>query len=77
MATDSVSLNETPDYRTEGPSSVFDVKNEVPVSPGSECFVLAFPLYAFCTDEQLGALLDGSAVVESNVVVSPPGTSST
>ncbi|KAK6066420.1 serine carboxypeptidase [Seiridium cupressi] len=68
VATGGVSLDETPDYATEGPASVFNITNEVPTPPPSECFILAYPLYALCTDEQLGALLEGTAVVENNVV---------
>lgn len=65
--------DEGPGYYTHGPSSVFDIKNTPPQQPASECFVLAVPLYVTCTDEQIAALLDGSAEVENNVVVSPAG----
>ncbi|KAF3021516.1 hypothetical protein E8E14_012011 [Neopestalotiopsis sp. 37M] len=60
-------------YSTQGPASVFNVTNEPPLDPGSECFVLIYPFTGSCTDEQIAALYDGSAVIENNVVVSPAG----
>ncbi|KAH8204107.1 hypothetical protein TruAng_001789 [Truncatella angustata] len=73
VATDEISLKEHPNYATEGPATVFDITNETPAQPASECYVLAYPLFPYCTDEQQQALVDGTAVVEDNIVVSPSG----
>jgi hypothetical protein len=73
VATGSVSLADTPDYASQGPATVFDVTSEVPTPIGSECYVLAFPFATTCTDDQIEALLNGTAVVENNIVVSPAG----
>ena len=59
------------EYTTEGPASVFDVNNNPPEQPAPRCYVLAAPLSTSCTEEQIAALLDGSAVVENDVVISP------
>ncbi|KAK7974103.1 hypothetical protein PG989_015951 [Apiospora arundinis] len=68
-----VLIDESLDYATEGPSSVFDVKNVSPAQYASECYVLATPLSLTCTAEQIAALLAGTAVVKNNIVVSPAG----
>ncbi|KAK8102784.1 hypothetical protein PG984_015930 [Apiospora sp. TS-2023a] len=68
-----VPINESFDYATEGPASVFDVKNEPPAQSASECYALSNPLRLTCTDEQIAALLNGTAVVENHIVVSPAG----
>ncbi|KAI4599776.1 hypothetical protein KJ359_001512 [Pestalotiopsis sp. 9143b] len=61
-------------YSTAGPASVFDVTNVPPADPGSVCYVRLFPLTGYCSDEQIAALYDGSAVVdEYGVVVDPAG----
>lgn len=76
VATGLVSLDDSPDYATEGPATIFDVKNEPPAPIPAECYVLSYPLTLSCTDEQIEALLEGTAVVENNVVVSPAGGTS-
>lgn len=76
LATGSIDVTTTAAdsyYSTQGPASVFNVTNEPPLDPGSECFVLIYPFTGSCTDEQIAALYDGSAVIENNVVVSPAG----
>ncbi|KAK8073773.1 Alpha/Beta hydrolase protein [Apiospora phragmitis] len=67
------SVDQDSDYATEGPSSVFDVKNEPPAQSASECYVYSNPLRLTCTEEQIAALLEGTAVVKNNVMVSPAG----
>lgn len=68
-----VSIDQSFEYATEGPASVFDVKNEPPAQPASECYALSNPLRLTCTEEQIAALVNGTAVVENNIVVSPAG----
>ncbi|KAK8070967.1 alpha/beta-hydrolase [Apiospora hydei] len=68
-----VSVGQSFDYATEGPRSVFDVKSEPPAQSASECYVLSNPLRLTCTEKQVAALLEGTAVVKNNVVVSPAG----
>ncbi|KAK3327682.1 carboxypeptidase S1 [Cercophora scortea] len=61
-----------PRYSTTGPSSVLNVTNAVPPAPQPECYVDAAPLFMRCTQGQIAALLDGTAVVNAKrVVVSP------
>jgi carboxypeptidase C (cathepsin A) len=58
-------------YSTKGPSSAwshFEVLSDVP-APICDIWEVA----GTCTDEQFGALVDGSAVVEDDIVVSPTG----
>jgi hypothetical protein len=76
VATGLVSVDDTPDYASEGPDTIFDVKNETPAPIPSECYVLGYPLTLSCTDEQIEALLEGTAVIENDVVVNPAGGTS-
>ncbi|RYO99253.1 hypothetical protein DL763_001617 [Monosporascus cannonballus] len=71
VATGTVSRADSPDYESQGPASVFDVKNELPSQPDPVCYVLQAPLQLSCTPEQLEALRGGTAVVEDDVVVRP------
>ncbi|KAI5921290.1 alpha/beta-hydrolase [Camillea tinctor] len=73
LATGSVSLADEPDYATSGPSSIADVVNEPPGPVEPMCYVHHAPLSKTCTEEQVKALLDGTAIVEDGVVVSPRG----
>ncbi|GAT30501.1 carboxypeptidase S1 [Aspergillus luchuensis] len=67
IATGGVSLVENQDYGTEGPSSTWHIKNEVPESPEPTCYLLAMD--STCTDEQKERVLSGEAVVKDWVVV--------
>lgn len=71
IATGDVDLDRNANYTTKGPHSVRDVKNEIPEEQESICHVRLAPIT--CTDEQMMALADGSAVVEDWVVVEPKG----
>lgn len=44
VATGTISLEDTPDYKSQGPAYVFDVKSEVPSQPDVNCYVLRAPL---------------------------------
>ncbi|KAJ3535744.1 hypothetical protein NM208_g7015 [Fusarium decemcellulare] len=69
IATGKANLAQDTDYSTTGPKNVGGVKNRVEEAPDNKCFVrLAL---ASCTDEQLQALADGTAVVKDWVVVEP------
>jgi hypothetical protein len=76
VATGLVSLNDTPDYASEGPANIFYVKNEPPAPIPSLCNIFAYPLSLYCTQEQVEALINGTAVVANDVVVSPSGGTS-
>ena len=54
------------DLTTEGPSSVFHVKNKVPEAPESKCYVRVPDT---CTPEQYATVLDGTAIVKDFFVV--------
>lgn len=71
VATGTVSINDVPFYSSEGPSSVFNVTNELHTLPQSQCYTLNAP--QTCTDEQIAALSNGTAVVKNYIVTSPSG----
>lgn len=56
-------------YSTVGPLSVRNVTNEVPQSKTLECNIWA--IYSSCTQEQIAALVNGTAKVDNYVVVEP------
>ncbi|PVH70371.1 hypothetical protein DL98DRAFT_661205 [Cadophora sp. DSE1049] len=69
VATGEVVTGEDCEYQTKGPGDAWGRRNELPESPPGVCstwFVFT------CSDEQTAALMDGSAVVVDDVVVSPP-----
>lgn len=71
VATGEVDLSSNTDYASKGPASVKNVTSEVPDLMKNVCAIYyALPS---CTDEQLLALQDGSAVVENGIVVKPEG----
>lgn len=73
VATGDVSLLDANEaYRTVGPLNVRNITNELPDPIENICYVLQ-PAYT-CTEEQLEALLDGSAEVHNWVVVDPAGS---
>ena len=56
-------------YSSTGERSSFGIKNVLPDSPGNECY--AWDPLITCTQEQIGALANGTAVVEEFVVKKP------
>lgn len=62
-------------YSTVGPLSVLNVTNEVlaPVMSEPRCWWYTVNNTQSCTEEQIVAVAEGTAVVEDWVVVSPPG----
>jgi Serine carboxypeptidase len=61
-------------YATQGKSNTWDIKNTVPPPPPDECYVLS---PATCNDEQIDALVNGSAKVYNYIYgASPPSSSS-
>ncbi|KAF4444415.1 hypothetical protein F53441_11140 [Fusarium austroafricanum] len=71
LATGKVDLKKNKGYSTKGPMSVAGVKNKLPARIENTCFVRDAPLS--CTEEQMGALAVGKAVVKEGVVVEPKG----
>jgi carboxypeptidase D len=67
IATGQISTVENATYATEGPSSTWDVKNEVPPMPESTCYVLA--LWATCTDDEVEAITNGTALIEDYILI--------
>lgn len=51
----------TDDYSTEGPSSTWHIKNEIPSFPQPTCYILSPET---CTEEQYAAVKNGSAVIK-------------
>ncbi|KAL2693514.1 hypothetical protein Neosp_000074 [[Neocosmospora] mangrovei] len=70
VATGKINLAQHRNYSTTGPKSVVDVKNKVTETVENMCFVR---LPESCTDEQLAALANGTAVVKDWIVVEPRG----
>ncbi|KAF7175275.1 hypothetical protein CNMCM7691_007315 [Aspergillus felis] len=67
IATGKVSLLENATYASEGPSSTWEIKNEVPESPEPTCYILA--LQSSCTDEQIQSVVNGTALIKDWIVV--------
>lgn len=67
IATGKISTSKNSTYTTKGPSSTFDIKNEVPDSPEPTCYILS--LSSYCTDEQAESVLNGTAVIKDYIVV--------
>ncbi|KLU91633.1 carboxypeptidase S1 [Magnaporthiopsis poae ATCC 64411] len=69
VATGTVDTATKPDYRTTGPSSVRDVKSRVPDQIPYFCYTLKPDT---CTDEQIAALKNGSAIIKDYIMIDPP-----
>lgn len=67
IATGKISTAENASYISEGPSSTWDIKNDVPDSPAPTCYVLS--LASTCTDDQIRSVINGTAVVKDYIVV--------
>ncbi|KAL6354101.1 hypothetical protein LRP88_12435 [Fusarium phalaenopsidis] len=70
IATGKINMAQNGNYSTAGPKSVADVKNKVMEALENMCFVR---LPESCTDEQLAALANGTAVVTDWIIVEPRG----
>lgn len=70
VATGTVSTAGNANYSTRGPASSFGFKNVLPESAPPVCYLWA--LGVTCTDDQIQAVLNGTAIMEDYVVVSPP-----
>ncbi|VUC21495.1 unnamed protein product [Clonostachys rosea] len=71
VATGRVDLKEHTGYSSKGPADVSNVTNEIPAPVNNTCFLSLAK--TSCTNEQLEALADGSAVIRDFVVVEPAG----
>ncbi|KAH7146206.1 Alpha/Beta hydrolase protein [Dactylonectria macrodidyma] len=69
VATGEVEIGANNTYSSDGPSNIFDVKNKLPEALAPMCHLYQAP--HSCTEEQLVALQDGTAVTEDFIVVSP------
>ncbi|KAJ9243607.1 hypothetical protein DTO207G8_1686 [Paecilomyces variotii] len=67
LATGNVSTAQNESYSTEGPSSTWDIKNDVPDSPQPTCYILA--MGSTCTNDQAQSVINGSATVKDYIVV--------
>lgn len=72
VATGEVKLQENKDYTSKGPLSIRNETNEVPEANVNVCYLLT--TRETCSDEQIAALGNGSAVVEDWVVLEPKGS---
>lgn len=62
---------EDEDYETEGPVDSFVIKNQVPEKPLVEPACLVYAPASTCTEEQVLALMNGTAKVDDFVVTEP------
>ena len=72
VATGSISLStgsENENYQTHGPSSIFDVKNVIPPSTPTLCYL--WQLITTCTANQIEAVIGGTAVIKDYIVIEP------
>ena len=67
IATGSISTDTNTNYSTSGSSSTWQIKNELPVNPSQQCYVLN--LYATCTDDQIESVVKGTAVIHNYIVI--------
>ncbi|OOF92156.1 hypothetical protein ASPCADRAFT_210566 [Aspergillus carbonarius ITEM 5010] len=67
LATGRISTARNASYASEGPSSTWNVTNEVLESPAPTCYLLA--MESTCTEEQRESVVNGSAIVKDWIVV--------
>ncbi|KZF22817.1 putative carboxypeptidase S1 [Xylona heveae TC161] len=63
----SGNLSSLGNYSTHGPSSTWQIKNEVPPSPDPICYTLA--LEYTCTEDQIASVLNGTALIHDWVLI--------
>jgi hypothetical protein len=70
VATGSIDTSGTVllEYSSTGPQSSFGIKNILPEGPKNECYL--WNVVVTCTEEEMVALRDGTAVVKDFVLVS-------
>ena len=61
------------DYVSTGPSSSWQYKNKMPPPSINTCYLP--DAWDTCTPTQLLAIANGTAVLENNIIISPPGIS--
>ncbi|PGH15790.1 hypothetical protein AJ79_02170 [Helicocarpus griseus UAMH5409] len=66
IATGKVNTAVNKDYSTEGPTSVFHIKNEPPPKPKPTCYVIDF---FTCTVDQMEAIHNGSALIRDWILI--------
>lgn len=72
IATGQVSLFPDDGYGSEGPSSMFNITNENYGPMKNVCYV--YEAGYTCTQEQIAALKNGTAVIQNYIVVRPGGS---
>jgi hypothetical protein len=67
IATGTISTTDNQNYSSTGTSSIWQYQNNVPDSPAPTCYVRA--LLASCTDDQILAVVNRTALVRDWIVV--------
>ena len=67
IATGKESTANNPVYSTSGPSSTWQFKNKGPAQPKTTCYMLS--LGSTCRDDQIQAVMHGSALVHDWVLI--------
>ncbi len=54
-------------YSSSGPSSVFNITNQVPVHPQAECYL--WDIFQTCALEQTAMLRNGTAILRDYIMI--------
>ncbi|CAH0020958.1 unnamed protein product [Clonostachys rhizophaga] len=68
IATGEIDTATNTTYATEGPSDTFHIRSEVPPQYGDFCYILDT---GSCSDRQIAALRDGTAIIKDYIVIEP------
>lgn len=71
IASGQISTAQNTTYRTEGPSSTWDIKNEIPPEPEPTCYVLS--LQETCTEDEIDSIVNGTALIENYILIKNNG----
>jgi carboxypeptidase D len=66
-----VSTTKVKDYHTNGPSSVFSVKNKLPVYAPTQCYL--WDIMETCTEDQGMAFSNGTAITKDFIMIGTVG----
>jgi carboxypeptidase D len=67
IATGKISTAGGTTYSSSGPSTVFDIRNAVPVHPHAECYL--WDVFQTCTPDQKDMLKNGTAILKDYIMI--------
>lgn len=68
IATGTIDTTTNTTYGTTGPSDISNIKSDIPAQYADFCYILD---PSTCSDEQIDALRDGTAVIENYIMLDP------